>query len=254
MVFVLPHLFINLVVMSEKITGIILNVRPYNDKNCIVTLYTRSRGRLSFISPLGSGKASNARRARLRPLSVISTELNFKPTVELQRLGSVTLSEVWCDIYFHPVKRSIALFISEFLYKLLNASMPDEHLFDFLTDSLRLLDRSVSGVNNFHIALLVSLLSFSGIQPDVSGYKSGKVFSFHSGTFLRREEVDGPFISEEDAAGVAFTMRLNFANIKRLRLTNANRRLILNGLLNYYSYHFPGISTLKSLEVLRELF
>lgn len=240
--------------MTEKISGIVLNVRKYNDRNNIITLYTRERGRLAFISPTGSGKASNARRARLQPLALIETELRYKPGAELQRLGSISMSEIWTDIYFHPAKRAMAIFLSEFLYRLLNASMADEGLFDFLASSFRFLDRMQDGLNDFHIPFLVSLLSYSGIQPDTSGLREGYVFDFSAGAFVAEYEAKGPVISGDEARMVPLVARLNFSNIKGLRLTSANRRQILYGLLNYYSYHFPGLSTLKSPEVLRDLF
>ena len=240
--------------MAEKIKGLVLNVRKYNDKNCIVTLYTRERGRLSFISPLGSGKSGNARRARLQPLAVITTEFNYKPSSELQRLGGVASAEVWSDLYFHPAKRAMALFISEFLHRLLNATMPDPALFDFLIQSVRLLDRMDKGIPDFHIPFLVALLTYSGIQPDVSNYRAGYVFDFSTGGFVDEHESKGPVIAGEDAKAVAFVARIDFSNMKKLRLTSVNRRQILYGLLNYFSYHFPGLGSLKSPEVLREIF
>lgn len=240
--------------MAEKIRGIILNVRKYNDSNLIVTMFTRERGRLAFISPNGSGKAANARRARLQPLSVVETEINYKAGAELQRLGSVTSAEIWTSLYFHPVKRALTLFISEFLYRLLNASMPDGPLFQFLIDSFRFLDMTEEGINDFHIPFLVSLLSFSGIQPDVSGFQPGYVFEFASGAFVPEFEAKGPVISGTEAKAVPLISRLNFSNMKSLRLSGDNRRQILYGLLNYFSYHYPGLSTLKSPEILREIF
>ena len=240
--------------MSEKIRGIVLNVRKYNDRNNIITLYTRERGRLAFISPAGSGKASNARRARLQPLAVVETELNYKAGAELQRLGSVTPSEIWTDIYFHPAKRAISLFISEFLYYLLNATMPDPSLYDFLIDSLRLLDSMDNGINDYHLVFLISLLPYSGIQPDTSGAREGYVFDFSAGGFLPEFEAKGPVIASPDADAIPVISRLNFSNMKCLRLTAANRRQILYGILNYYSYHYPGLGKLKSIDVLRDLF
>lgn len=240
--------------MAEKITGIVLNVRKYNDKNCIVTLYTRERGRLAFISPSGTGKSANVRRARLQPLSVISSEINYKPAAELQRLGSVSVSEIWTHIYFHPVKSALALFISEFLYKLLNATMPDPLLYDFLINSFRLLDEMEGNVNDFHIPFLVSLLTFSGIRPDTSGFKPGYVFDFASGGFVTEFETKEPSLAGEDAKAVTWISKVNFSNMKCLRLNSMHRRQILYGILNYYSYHFPGLGSLKSPEILREVF
>ena len=240
--------------MGEKIRGIVINVRKYNDRNCIVTLYTRERGRVSFISAMGNGKASNSRRARLQPLSLIETEVNFKAGSELQRLGAVNNPEMWNDLYFHPVKIAIALFVSEFLYKLLNDTIPDGRLFDFLEKSIRYLDRMKSGISNFYIPFLVSMLTFSGIQPDTSQSGQGRVFEFASGSFVPRQEAKGTFLKDEDGEAVKFVSRINFNNMKCLRLNGANRRQILYGLLNYYSYHFPGLGNMKSPDVLRETF
>lgn len=240
--------------MTEKILGIVLNVRKYNDRNNIVVIYTRERGKVSFISPTGSGKASNVRRARLQPLALIETELNYKTTSELQRLGSVSTPEIWQDLYFDPSKRSMALFISEFLYKLLEPETPDSRLFNFLVDSIRLLDNMKTGIADFHIPFLVSLLYFSGIQPDITTYRDGYVFDFPSGVFVPEMEAKGPMIKSPEARMVSYISRINFSNMKSLRLTSANRRQILYELLNYYSYHFPGLGTLKSPDVLREIF
>ena len=240
--------------MSEKIRGIVLNIRKYNDRNNIVTIYSKERGRISFISAMGSGKASNARRARLQPLALIETEVNFKMSAELQRLGAVSTPEVWSDLYFHPYKRAVAIFISEFLYRLLNDTMPDERLFDFLEKSIRFLDRMDTGVSNFYIPFLVSMLSFSGIQPDTSRCGPGFVFEIASGAFVPEREASGMVISGEESEAVKFVSRINFRNMKCLRLSGLNRRQILHGLLNYYSYHFPGLGNMKSPEVLRETF
>lgn len=240
--------------MTEKITGIVLNVRKYNDRNNVVTLYTRERGPVSFISPTGNGKASNMRRARLQPLAMVGTDLNYKAGNELQRLGSISSPEIWSDIYFQPEKRVIVLFLSEFLGRLLNASMADPALFDFIVDSLRLLDRLKEGVADFHLAFLVSMLTFSGIQPDsTGGNEAGYVFEFASGSFVPEYEARGITLRGEEAQAITWISRINYRNIKRLRLTNANRRQILSGILNYYSYHFPGLGNLKSLEILRSL-
>lgn len=240
--------------MGEKIRGIVLNVRKYNDRNNIVTMFTREKGRVSFISTDGSGKSMQARRARLQPLSVVDSEVNFKATAELQRLGTVSAAEVWTDVYFNPTKRALSLFISEFLYRLLNATMPDAPLFDFLVASFRLLDRMKTNLADFHIPFLVSLLSYSGIQPDVSGWQEGYVFDFAAGAYVSETESRGPVLKGEEARNVSFVTRINFSNMKSLRLTSMNRRQILYGLLNYYSYHFPGLGNLKTPEVLRDIF
>lgn len=234
--------------------AIVLNVRKYNDRNNIITVFSRAHGRLSFISPVGQGKGGNARRARLQPLAVINSDFTFKPTSELQRLGSVSLQTVWSDLYFHPFKRAISIFISEFLYRLLNATMPDEKIWDFIYGALTLLDSSKGKIANFHIAFLVSLLPFSGIQPDLSEFREDWVFDLGYGGFVAPQNAKGPYLKGEEAKAVIWINRINFSNMSRLKLTTSQRNEILQGLMAYYSYHFPGLSSLNSPSILHDLF
>lgn len=242
--------------MTEKITAIVLDITHHTDKLDVVNLYTRSKGRIGFLSPSGSGKAARLRQARLQPLAVIDADIKFKPSSELQRLGSFSLHEVWTDIYFHPGKRNLALFISEFLNKLLRASMPDENLWDYIYNALQYLDRAQTNINDFHIAFLASLLPFAGIQPDRSGYAQGKVFDMNNGVFKSQ----GLFthaqnlLSPEESRIAALLCRINFYNVKALKLNSTLRFSMLRKLLDYYSIHFPGSGKLKSLDILHELY
>lgn len=240
--------------MTEKITGIVLDITRHSDRLSIVTLYTRSRGRLSFLSPMGSGKAARLRQARLQPLTVIDADINFKPVAELQRLGAFSLYEVWGEIYFDPVKRLIALFLAEFLNRLLRATMPDEMMWDYICDSLRLLDRMRKGVADFHITFLSSLLPFAGIQPDGSAYREGRVFDMQAGVFTDRLPAHSDYLKGEEARFAAVLSRINFSNVRALRLNGKLRSEILEKILRYYAIHFPGTSNLRSLDVIKEIF
>ena len=240
--------------MTEKITGLVLDITRHSDRLSIVTLYTRSRGRLSFLSPVGSGKAGRLRQARLQPLAVIEADINFKATSELQRLGTFALHEVWSDLYFDPVKRLIALFLAEFLNRLMRATMPDELMWDYICDSLRLLDRMHAGVADFHIAFLASLLTFAGIQPDCRDYKPGSIFDMQAGVFVDRLPSHSDYLKGEDAKLAAIISRVNFSNVRALRLNGNLRRQILEQLLHYYTIHFPGTANLRSLDVIHDIF
>ena len=239
--------------MTEKFQGIVIDVTRHNDRNDIVTLFTRSRGRVSFISPAGAGKAARLRQARLMPLSVIEGDVNFRANVELQRLGQFSPSIVWTDIYFHPVKRMVAIFLSEFLNRLLRASMPDPTMWDFIVESLRLFDGMKKDVADFHITFLASLLPFAGIQPDASAYREGMVFDFQEGRFRTFAPLHRDYLLPDAARIAALICRVNFSNMHALRLNGTLRYQILDGLLHYYGIHYPGTSNLKSLSVLHDL-
>ena len=240
--------------MTEKFTAIVLDITRHNDKHNIVTVFTRERGRVVFLSPCGSGKAARLRQARLQPLAVIEGDMRFNQTAELQKLGAFSLREVWGDIYFNPMKQMIALFLSEFLNRLLRASMPDENMWDYIVSSLRLFDGMTKGVSDFHIAFMASLLPFAGIQPDASEYEPGMVFDMRAGVFADRLPPHPDYLQGDEARFASIVSRINFVNVRALRLDGGLRRRILGRLLAYYSIHFPGTANLKSLEVIRDIF
>lgn len=240
--------------MTEKFNGIVLDIRKHSDRHNIVTLFTRRHGRVSFLSSASGGKAGKIRTARLQPLAVIEGDMNFKPNSELQKLGSFSLSVVWNELYFHPVKQVVTLFLSEFLNRLLRASMPDENLWDYIVNSLTLFDRMESGIADFHIAFMASLLSFMGIQPDYSQYHKGYVFDLRSGMFAASMPSHPDFLSPQDAGVAALLCRLNFSNVRILRLDSNTRNAIVHGLLRYYGIHYPGSASLKSLDVIHDIF
>ncbi|MBD5356320.1 MAG: hypothetical protein HDR88_04855 [Bacteroides sp.] len=240
--------------MTEKFSAIVLDITRHNDRHNIVTVFSRSQGRMVFLSPCGSGKNARLRQSRLQPLAVIAGDVRFSPVAELQKLGAFNLQEVWADLYFHPVKRMMVLFLSEFLNRLLKATMPDENLWDYIVTSLRLLDNMTTGISDFHIAFMGSLLPFMGIQPDASQYKEGMMFDMRGGVFTDILPPHNDYLRGDEARFASIISRVNFFNVKALRLNGHTRRTILSRLLAYYSIHFPGTANLKSLPIIQELF
>ena len=238
----------------EKINGIVLENRKHNDAMNIVTLYTRSRGRVSFISPAGGGGKSKGRAARLLPLALVDCDVRFVANKELQRLGAVSTPYAWHDLYFNPIKSSMALFLSEFLNHVLRETTPDPNIWDFIRHSIYILDRLEGSPANFHIAFMISFLPFSGIQPDMSGWRPGYHFSLETGEFSALPVGQRQYLSPEDSQKLPFLARMNYYNMRRFRLNAEERQSILNGLLRYYAIHYPGADNLKSLAILHEVF
>lgn len=239
----------------DKIRGIVIDLVKHTDKNNVVTLFTRERGRIALLSPPGGGsKVSRMRNARLMTLSVIEADIDFRGNRTLQKLGQFSPYTVWRTIYFDPVKSSLAMFISEFLNRYLYDAAPDQHLWDFIYASITLLDRMERGVANFHIWFLVRFLEFAGISPDVSGYEKGDRFSMKQGVLLPADTFERDTLDQEETAFLPLLLRISSRNMHRFRFSAADRRQILSKLLKYYSYHFPGLSNIKSLDILAEIF
>ena len=238
----------------EKIQGIVIDIIKHNDRHNVVTLFTRNRGRVAFLSPTGSGKSARMRNARLQPLSVIETDVNMRQNRELQLLGAVTPYEIWRDLYFNPVKSSIVLFISEFLNRYFRDASPESTAWEFLIAAIRSLDNMQKGLANFHIWFLIRFLDIAGISPDLSNYEDGDCFDMRAGIPVVDGSLHRDILSPEETRILLLLSRITLNNMHHYRLTGSDRRRLLDRLLRYYSIHFPGLSSLKSPDILSEVF
>lgn len=227
----------------------------HSDRHNVATLFTRERGRMAMLVPAASKSSRGAARsARLMPLSVISADVRVDATRELQTLRSPQRLRVWRDIYFNPVKSALALFLSEFLNAYLRYAESDPRLWDFIVDSLQLLDDAPGADANFHLAFLFGLLPYAGISPDIAGWRQGLWLDMRDGTLKTYAPLHRDRLTPEETAALPALMRLTPRNASRFKMNGAQRRIVLARLMQYYAVHFPGMSSLKSPEILRELF
>lgn len=240
--------------MIEKITGIVLDTVRHNDRHNVVTLYTRTRGRMAFLSPVGKGKNGRMRNARLMPLSIIEADVNIRGDRELQMLGSVTPTVVWHDLYFNPVKSAIVLFLSEFLNRYLRESSPDTGCWDFIAGSIRMFDEARRGLPNFHLWFLVRFMNIAGIAPDLENYERGDSFDMRAGIPVAGQAFHQDVLNPAETRMLMTLSRITLANMHLFRFSGNDRRLVLDRLLRYYAIHFPGLSGLKSPDILSEVF
>lgn len=269
--------------MLTKLTGIVIDCIMHSDRHNVLTLYTRTHGRMVFLSPAGAGRMARRRNALLQPLSLIETEVNIRPNREMQNLGPFTPAEIWRDIYFHPVKSALSLFLSEFLNRYLRDSPPDTATWDFIHASISALDRLDRGVANFHIWFLIRFLDYAGISPDLTdldpalpginpslnqgysgsnpslsqGYSDmerGDWFDMRTGSAVAYRPMHRDFLTPEETRLLPLLSRITLTNLHCFRFNAAQRRLLLQRLLQYYAIHFPGLSTLRSPAILTEVF
>ncbi|MDE5851104.1 MAG: DNA repair protein RecO [Muribaculaceae bacterium] len=246
--------------MKEKITGIVLGTVRHSDRHNVTGIYTRERGRMSFLTPAGSSRQSRQAAACFQPLSVIEAQVSINPTRDLHIPTATSRAEVWRTIYYDPMKMTVAMFLSEFLNRLLRESPPEPNLWDFILQSIILLDASDdnTAIANFHITFLIGMMRMTGIFPDLSGYSAGMEFDMKSGRMIMPYSLQGGArglrIDAERAAFLPKLMRINYANSHYFCFNGKERSEILNEILRYYGCHFPGCDHLKSLEILKEVF
>lgn len=238
----------------EKIQGIVLSVIKHNDRYNIITVFTKLRGRMVFLSTIGTKGSTKRRSARLLPLSVIESEIKLKGNQEIQFLGDVVPVRVWRDIYFNPSKLPIVYFISEFLGRYFRDFYPDLQTWQFVLEATEILDKCDVSTANFPIWFLIGFLDFAGIMPDFSDYEVGDVFDMRSGVPVAEFPSHKDWVSAENSEYILKLLRMNSFNFHKYIFHERQRREVLEKILRFYSIHYPGVGNLKSFEFLTEIF
>lgn len=238
----------------EKLRGIVLETVKYSDRYNIVTLFAREQGRVAMLVSAAQGKRAHVRNAMLMPLSVISADVNFSPTRELQFMRSFTRHIVWKDLYFNPVKMAIGMFIAEFVSAYVRQSPPDPAMWDYIVASLRYLDEERKSPANLHIAFLTGFLDHAGIRPDLTDRRGDVWFDMRGGTTSLAPPPHHDYLPPHLMPALHTLSRMTLRTAHLFRFSAAQRREVLSLMLKYYSIHFPGMASLKSPAILEEVF
>ena len=149
--------------MLCKTRGIVLHSIPYNDKYSIIYMYTEAFGRASYLVARSRGKKSSVSKALFMPLSVVEMEVEHLNKRDLHRIRETKLCYPLTEVFCNPVKNVLALFLSEVLFRVVKETEPDPHLFEYLSESIQLLELSDKGVADFDFVFIVAGLDYIGV-------------------------------------------------------------------------------------------
>lgn len=240
--------------MIHKLKAIVLHSIKYKENSTIVYLYTNGFGRQTYlVNGIKSGK-SKSKSSFFHPLFLLDVEAYHKPKTEIQRLKEFQLSDPLHSIPFSLTKSSMAIFISEVLYKVIREEEPNTELFDFLYHSILMLDELEDGFANFHLHFLAQLSKYLGFYPNAASTEDATYFDIKTGEFCVIRPRHPLFFSTENASLLSCLMSLPATKLFELELNRHQRQSFLNSMMDFYSFHFEKLSQLRSLQVLNEVF
>ncbi|MCM1517639.1 MAG: DNA repair protein RecO [Pseudoflavonifractor sp.] len=240
--------------MYRHLHCIALRTVKYNDRHSILTAYSRETGRVSFLIPGGAGREAARRRALSMPLSLFECTADIRPGREIPPMRDPSQLVALHDIHTNPVKNIMALFIAELLQSVLRESQEDAMLFRFLYESIVRLDTATDKETaNFHICFLYKLTRFTGIEPDTRAWRPGRLFDMDDATFRDTPPLHTRCLNADESAVAHLISRMTWDNMSRFRFSRADRRLIIDRILSYYSGHYTALSGLHSLDILRQV-
>lgn len=240
--------------MLVKTRGIVLHTLAYNDTYSIIHIYTEAFGRAAYLVPRKRGKKTSLSKALYIPLSVVDMEVEHLNKRDLHRIKECRMCFPQSEIYENPVKNILALFVSEFLYKVVKETEPDASLFEFLYTSIHILENTDEGIANFHIVFLLRLLTYLGIYPNTTSGKKKCYFDMLNGVFVEAIPVHQHFLDKAESEVFDRLLRISFENMSLYAFSRRDRVAIINRIIEYYRLHIPSFLEIKSVSVMQSLF
>lgn len=240
--------------MFQKTRAIVLHATKYSDNAMIVHAFTEEFGRISYVVNGRKSKKATFRSALLQPLCLVDLTVEHQPKNEIQRIKESKLSVLCAAIPSDPLKSALAFFVSELLYRTVNEAHQDKPLFDFLQQSILILDLTEESIANFHLIFLTKLSRFLGFYPNVSEENNFTCFDLLNGVFCPEPPPHNHFLTHEDASLLHRLLQLDYGNMQQLGLNRVERMRMLENMVTYYRLHLQEKFTLKSVEVLKTLF
>lgn len=228
--------------MITKTRGIVIKYLKYRESSIIVHIFTEDFGMVSFIINGIRSPKSKRSIGYFQPFSLLDLVVYMKPNREIQRLSEYKFCLPLHNIQQDIRKSSIALFLTEILGKLLVHEQDDEHrqIFNYLAESVQVLDQMTSEIENFHLHFLLKLMPYLGV-----GIEDGD-------SLIHSMELE---MTKQDDQLIEFISHiLSSPVIQPIRKNSQLRFRTLDLILNYLQHHVTQLGEIRSLKVLHQVF
>lgn len=240
--------------MLYKTQAIVLNTINYNDKYMLASLYTNEFGRVTYMVPKSKSKAGKIQKSMFAPLSILEMEAEHQAKRDIQRIKEAHILYPLYSIQGNMIKTSIVFFLSEFLTRILKDTDEFQIIYNYLSQSIQVLEETQKGLANFHLVFMLKLTRFLGFYPNLEDYHKNDYFDMLNGIFVSSQPLHNHYINKIESKTLSLLARITFENMHYFEFSRQDRLNIINRMLEYYRIHLHEFQSLKSLDILHELF
>ncbi len=239
--------------MFIQTEAFVLHRTPYNDNYSILHLFTKERGRIGALMPHKKGRRKKS-SSQLNNLTEIDITLQLKPNRDIAYIKEFRIINPNHSIQLNPYKCSQGIFISELLYRTLKHPESDIELYNFLSNSFKVLNDIERGMANFYLCFTYKLLDYFAVTPlieEETNPNCKEWFDMENGTFLNTLPASDYILDLNESKHLRLFARMNYRNLYLFKYNRYDRGRILNRLMQYYQLHIPSFRSLKSINILR---
>lgn len=220
--------------MLHKTRGVVFRFTKYGETSIIVNIFTELFGLQSYIVNGIRSKSSKNQIALYQPLTLLDLVVYYRENANINRIKEVKCLYPYQSIPLDIKKSAAALFLNEVINKTIKEESHALELCNFMIDSFITLDTMTIKVENFHLVFLLKLSRLLGF----GAHNTNEVMGARA-TDIETEDIIGQLIKSD------------YSDL--VRMTNIQRRDILDLVLKFYADHIESLGEIRSVQVLRDV-
>ena len=245
----------------KKTEAIVLKSQRQGETSKILTLYTRSFGKLTVIAK-GARSMRSKFGGSLEPLNYISIVFYEKETREIQLLSQADIVEFFADIKLSVEKTALAMAVCELVNNLTIGIEPNPSLFKLHLEALKAMNQNENPMNVLR-AFQVKLLNILGFRPDFTTCskcknkkQGGVAFDITQGSFICEachKQAAGMILSADSFHALRSFQRDSLASLNGLLISEPSCQQVDGFIAAYFKYHIEGLRDLKAVKFFKKL-
>jgi len=236
-----------------KARGIILQTTNYSETSLVVKIYTENSGLETFIVSGVRAKNSRFKSNLFQPLTLVELVASGRSGRSMKRITDIQLSPPFTGIPGNVIKSSIAIFLSEVIYRSIREEESNPALFGFLHNSIQILDLSNDNCSRFHLYFMVQLSRYLGFFPHGDCNSSGTVFDLKEGVFTQQHPMHVMVLDHETSKVLFQLMNTGFEDYRAIDIPANRLKILLEALVTYFEIHHTHGNPIRSHAILSEV-
>lgn len=229
--------------MIQKTEGIVLKYIKYGENQLIITCLTKQLGISNFYLKDAFHKQKKY-STKVYPLNIVELEFIINKNNQLNFLKNISNQSNEVMMYFNVHQSAIAFFLSQVIVQTVQG-IHDLIVYDFLHQKITELKKT-NHYSHFSWKFLRDFSKILGFFPNTESFNKN-YFNLKEGVFFN--ECTSESLNGKDTD----LWKLMLQN-EEYDFSKEQRKLLIELLLKYYSFHISEFQIPKSLEVLQEMY
>ncbi len=229
--------------------GIVFRQLKFRESSLIVDLFTLDWGLQSFVIHGVHKKGDSRLASALQLMHIVALQAYYHEHKTLHRIKELHEAYVYRRTPFELQRSAMGLFMLEVCRKCIRDHAKHEALYVFIKNQLVQLDNMPVLHPDFHLSFCLHLLKLLGFQLENNYTPTNCYFDISTGKFSN-DFAQNPYAVGEKTS---WLLQALMADDPTFKLNNAQRRDVLQTLMQYFRFHVENFGQVQSVAIYQNI-